>query len=172
MTSLINILVHVDTGKMQSGWWIAEQKKNRISFSPSLPLHLALWDLSSGLTSLSDYLKLHNHHQICSTLHTFPTCRWGRMGVWSHPSRPQTMCRWGWMVCGWLHLMRANRQTKEVEAEIVSMAVPNMLITVSFTEQSDGCMKPNGLPESHQNSATTIASEYWYCYSIIVLILR
>lgn len=54
------------------------------------------------------------------------------------------------MGCGRLRVMRANRQTSEAEAEIISVAVPNVLITVPFTEQYDGCMKQNGLPEGHK----------------------
>lgn len=37
-------------------------------------------------------------------------------------------------------------------AEIISMAVPNVLITVPFTARYDGGVKQNGRPDGHSPS--------------------
>lgn len=72
----INILVHV--ANCNHCILLKSNKPGIFLTVPSLPLQLAPWDLSSCLTSLCDYLQLHNHGLICSKLHTFSTGRWGR----------------------------------------------------------------------------------------------
>lgn len=59
-------------------------------------------------------LKLHNQGLIGSMLHTFPTCRWGRMVpslAADHTPYARANRRWGRRVCDRLRLMRASKQT-------------------------------------------------------------